>query len=204
MSRLTQTLGLLYRMADDDIRTLADEIYAMRTRSWQTAITLEARTAGCNQAVRSPGADSRLELRRASDSDAAQIARTHNRDLESQIERLYAANARGNRQYYYANLDTWSRQRSAWKRTSIALNTDVTTSEAARREFRSRNYSALLRYVFSGPPPSCADCSRRFAAGVVNQEYVDKFPCPRHINCPHSWQIVNRPRVPCSELWVGE
>src|SRR5688572_25880250 len=100
-SQLVQTISLLYSMQDNDVNALADRLLAQRAVEWERAIAEELRRYGCDKSAQSPvGADA-LELFRLSEQDARGIANTYNRQLEAQVQRLYDANPRGNRQYYF-------------------------------------------------------------------------------------------------------
>ena len=138
-----------------------------------------------------------------SNEDARSITNTWNRDVTAQIEKIYAENPRANRFTYFRRLEEWSRQRDSWKLPQIALVTETTTAEYARAQFRRYNYEGNEKYIFDGPPPTCEDCSRLYAEGVVDKAYADKNPAPRHINCPHYWAVVTAPDLTCGELWLG-
>lgn len=203
MSRLTKTVTLLYSMQAADIQQLEAQLLEQRKRAWLTAMRLAARSVGCTKAPNAARLEDLTALRRMSREDAKSIARTYNRELKREVERLYQENRRSNRYTYYKRLEAWVARRNTYKLKQIALVTDTTTVEYARRRFYEVNFGTGVRYVFTGPAPTCADCTTRFAAGIVNQAYIDRFPCPRHIGCPHSWSPVRPLRANCQELWVG-
>lgn len=203
-TQLTRTISLLYRMQPADIAALSAEILERRKQAWKTAITERARAFGCNKTANSPRLDDLAELKRMSTEDAKSIAATWNKDVERQIELLYAQNPRGNRNYYYKNLEAWAASRAAWKNKSIALNTEQQTRFYAQTRFREMNGLTNMKFVFTdNPPPTCAECVKYAAAGVVSQNYVYKHPSPVHVNCPHEWIEVTKLRIPCNEMWVG-
>lgn len=203
MSNLLTILALLYQMQTADIQALAAELLERRKSEWRLALTEEARRHGCNNRQgESPRLGDLDELRRMSLEDARQIAKTWNKDVISQLRALYGNNPRGNRYYYYSNMEVWARARAGWKNPQIALQTAQTTRWYAQNRFRELN-SIRPRYVFSGPPPVCAVCVEEFAAGVVDERYIQRHPCPRHIGCPHEWQSVRAERIPCEDMWVG-
>lgn len=202
-TRLTRTIALLYRMESADTETLYNQLLEARKRAWKTALELSARIHGCRQVPNAPRREDLDELKRMSREDAESITQTWNRDVIRQIEKLYEANIRGNRQYYFSNLERWNAQRNTWKLPQIALVTETTTAEYARERFRKMNYPGGQKYVFDGAPPTCKDCVRRFAAGVVDASYIRRFPTPRHINCPHTWRVLRPPRLRCDQIWLG-
>lgn len=203
MSKLLQILMLLFSMQDDDITALSAKVLDQRKQVWIDTLNEQARRYGCNRASANPPRKNNLrDLKRMSDKDAKGIARTYNRDLERELKRLYAANPRGNRNYYYKNVNAWITRRNVWKSVQIALMTEGQTREYAKSEFY-RNNDLRGRYIFVGPPPVCDDCARLFAMGQVSETVVGRYPNPQHVNCLHAWQLVTGQRVDCRDVWVG-
>jgi hypothetical protein len=202
-TRLTKTIALLYQMQRDDIRQLEAQILEARKQAWAAALRAEAQAHGCNRVPSAPRREDLDELKRMSKEDAQSITATWNREVTREIERLYAANHRGNRRYYYKNLEAWDAKRREWKLPLIAITTDATTAEYARRRFEKMNYGGGLRYVFAGGVAVCRVCASLFAAGIVDEAFMRRHPLPAHPGCPHQWQVVNRPRMRCDELWLG-
>lgn len=200
---LTKVISLLYRYADADRDGLYERLLTARKRAWDSALRREAQEHGCPGAAQAPRREDLEELKRMSREDADSIAATFNRDVTSEVERLYEANPRGNRRYYTSNLERWNTARNQWKLPQIALVTDTSTTEYARARFREMNYPSDMRYVFDGAPPTCPDCTERYAAGIVNEAYTRRFPCPRHPGCPHQWVALDKPKIDCSEMWRG-
>lgn len=206
MSQLTQVIALLYRMAEADTKALELQLLEARKRAWETALREMAAAHGCNQQPHAPRREDLTELRRMSREDAASITRTWNREVEREITRLFNANRRGNRRYYFANLERWATDRAQWKDAQIALQTEQTTRFYAQTRFRQVNGldGKGARYVFGGPAPVCKVCVRLFGMGIVNQSTVDYYPAPVHVGCPHEWRQVAAPqRLDCGELWLG-
>jgi hypothetical protein len=202
MSNLLKILLLLYKMLDDDIKQLSDDLLIVRKRVYTQTLTDEARRVGCNRTGSAPRKSQLRDLRRMCDADARQIAKTYNRDVERNLKRLYAANPRGNRRYYAKNMRTYLEKRSSWKTVQIAMNTETTTRAYAQQQFRNNNRIQAF-YVFAGPAPICDDCSRLYAMGLVTQAVVDVNPAPVHINCTHQWQARPTQQVRCEDLWIG-
>lgn len=205
MTVLTQTLSLLYSLQSADERALAQTLLSSRKAAWATGLRDVMRQHGCNGAPNAPSGGDLAELRRLSAEDAKSIAATWNRELSAEIERLYAANVRGNRQYYYSNLEKWATKRDQWKSAQIALNTETTTRQYARSQFYANNSFRGQRYRLTGPPPVCPVCSRHFGAGIVEQAYVDRAGLGAfHVGCTHEFQVVRPEKVnDCAELWTG-
>jgi hypothetical protein len=200
---LTQVISLLYRYADDDRDTLQERLLSARKTAWESALRREAQAHGCPGVPNAPRFDDLSELKRMSREDADSIAATFNRDVEREVERLYETNPRGNRNYYTSNLERWNTARNQWKLPQVALVTDTTTTEYARQRFREMNYPSDTRYVFDGAPPTCPDCTERYAAGIVDETYTRRFPCPRHPGCPHQWVALKTPKLDCADMWRG-
>lgn len=202
-TRLLQTIALLYRMESADIVTLTDQLLERRKADWITALSEEARRHDCNQRGQAPRLEDLKELRAMSAEDAQSIANTWNGDLERQLVKLFEANPRGNRNYYFSNLERWAAERDRWKLPQIAIQTAQTTRWYAQNRFRVMNGLRGGRYIFTGPAPVCKICVREFSQGVVTEQYIQRRPCPRHVGCPHSWTLVRPQKLRCDRLWVG-
>lgn len=203
MSRLTEAIALLYRMESADIRQLEAQLLEARKRAWANALQGEAQRHGCNKSPSAPRREDLAELKRLCREDAQSIADTYNKAVEREIERLYGTNPRGNRQFYFSNLERWSRQRDSWKLQQIALNTNTTATEYARQRFREQNYSGKERYRLVGASPVCAVCTRLLGMGFVSESVITLNPMPAHINCGHSWEIIKPPKLACQDIWLG-
>lgn len=203
LDNLKRRLLVAFEFAPPDEQTLAEIIYQHRARVYQLAMTEQARASGSRKRGLLPrGADAQY-LRDVSLDDARSIRNTFNRDLERQIEKLYAANPAGGRDYYVSNLTQWADDRAAWKDRQIALMNEKTARFYAQQRFKDMNRIAG-EYLFDGPPPVCDDCVDKFALGRVGQREVDVNPTPLHQNCPHEWKLINaRLGVSASELWTG-
>lgn len=204
LSKLQAVMRLAYSMRADEEAVLARNIQRQREAAWVEQIRAEARAVGAKVNVPFPRGEVLDALRRQSIQDAQSIRRTFNRDLEREIRRLYAANPRGNRHYYISNIERWHERRSRWKDRQIALASDKSARHFASQEFQAANNIREPRYRFDGPAPACDDCGAMFAAGEVDQDFVDRNPAPLHPNCPHFWtRVAGRVGVSQDQLWVG-
>ena len=200
---LIRIMTLLYQWQPEEVQVLEDELLERRMQAWRTAIEEQARQFGCNVNANDPSGGDLRALRAESGVDASGIVNTWNADVERQLERLYDANPRGNRTYYASNMETWATQRSRWKSRQIGLQTVQSTRGYAVQRFIEENPVRSPRYLFVGPPPICRVCVEHFAAGVVDQAYVDRNPIPVHPFCPHEWQLQTAQRLDCRNIWVG-
>lgn len=188
ISKLTGIIATLYSYHDSDIDALADEILDARKASWRDTMTKLAQQAGFDRAVgQDPSGADLAAMRRQSREDAEGIAETHNKSIEIQIRDLRKDNPRGNRNFYFSNLETWSEERDAWKKPQIALNTNNTTAQVALERFVEAN-NAQATFVFFGPVPQEQECEDLMKLGVVTEEFAKRNPTPIHINCPHTWE----------------
>jgi len=203
MSRLTETIALLYSMQDDDIRQLEQQLLDARKRAWSTALTDEARRHGCSRTPNAPRRGDLAELRRMSREDAQNIARTWNREVKAEIERLFEVNQRGNRNYYFSNLEKWSQKRDTWKLAQISVNTETTTRQYARDQFARKNNLEGGKWKFVGPAPVCAQCARLYGMGYVSRKVVDRYGHQQHIGCVHEFVEVKPEKLDCGDLWLG-
>lgn len=201
-SQLLRTLTLLYQMQDADQRALQAELEAAMKRSYRETMTEQAQAVG-NMIARGkdPSGADLLEIRRIADLDAQSITNTWNRDVEREITRLYEANPRGNRAYYFKNLEAWATQRGQWKNAQIALMNEGNGARIARESF-ARNNSFQIMYRFDGPAPREKECAKLFAVGEVDENTMRRNPTPVHIGCPHEW-IVSRAVGNINHLFLG-
>lgn len=204
-TRLLQILRLLYHQTDADQAQIEAQLIAARQRAWMTAIQQEARRWGWAGPVQAPRREDLEWIRLESKRDAASIANTWNRDVDRQLDRLYAQNPRGNRFYYRKHMEAWAAERDVWKSRQIATQTEMSTANYAIRRFEEMNGLRGGLKIFTGPPPVCGDCVNLYALGPVPQRTADLYPCPRHIGCTHSWVTVagSVSKPDPRDLWVG-
>lgn len=204
LTTLQRVIRLGFEMQTEDRDDLAQDLLKQRAQSWRQAIEGEARKVGVTRAARGPSGRDLDELRQMSKDDAQSIYNTYNRALENEIKRLFAANPRGNRNYYIKNLEQWASNRARWKDRQIALHTDKTARYHAQQRFWDVNGARERRYRFDGPAPVCDDCAEMFAAGEVDQRFVDQNPTPLHPGCPHSWKTLSfKLNVSKQDIWMG-
>ena len=204
LTKLQSVMRLAYGMRSDEEAVLARNIENHMQAAWTEQMRSEARSVGSKKSIPFPRGEALDMIRRQAITDAHSIRNTYNRGLEREIRRLYDANPRGNRNYYMKNIEDWHAKWQAWKDRQIALVNDKTARYMATQEFNTANDVQGARYVFDGPAPACDDCGAMFAAGEVNQDFVDRNPTPLHPNCPHYWtRVGGRVGVPIEQLWVG-
>jgi hypothetical protein len=203
MTKLTDAIFAAYDHNATDTAKIARQLTERRRAVWINTLTDLARQHGCTRLAGTPkGADAK-KLRDDSQRDAESISNTYNKQLRNEIERLYAANKKGNTRYYTSNLAKWQARRDTWKVYQIALNTDSSAREYARLRFYEMNANLAKRFIATGPPPVCKICIRIFAAGVVDFAYTRFQTLPAHISCPHLWKAVAPTKVSCDQLWLG-
>jgi hypothetical protein len=203
MTRLTDTIYLLYSQQTADTDKLTRVITERRKAAWINELTTLAKRHGCSRYAGTPKGEDARELTRTSQTDADGISRTYNRELRNQIERIYRENPRANRNAYYKALEAWAKQRDSWKTLQIALHTDSTARQFAHTRFYQQNPAIAQRFAAAGPPAVCRICLKIFADGVVDFMYTQKHPFPAHINCPHSYKAIAPVRAACDALWLG-
>lgn len=205
---LTDTLLSLYGMGGEEIEQLEATILDSSKNAYQTQLQEEASKYGSRKPARPPSGSSLSELRNLASRDAESIAKTYNKDLQAEINRLFDANPRGNQSYYAKNLSAWHRERDKFKSKQIALNTAQVAKDLASRDFRDKNRALLgkLHYMYAGAAPVSDECKARFRAGIVDEAYIDSHPTPAHIGCPHNWEQVKVKKLSAqdlADLWVG-
>jgi hypothetical protein len=203
MTKLTDTLFDAYAYDESDTAKLTRQLNERYRATWINAMQDLAATHGCTQYPPTPkGADAKY-LRGLAERDADSISNTFNKDLRREIERLYAANKKGNKIYYTSNLAKWQTKRDLWKVYQISLATDSNARQYAFTRFYAENTQIARMFVASGPPAVCKICMRLFAAGVVDYTFTQSHPFPAHISCPHLWRAAAPQKVECAKLWVG-
>ncbi len=192
-----------FQVTADEIELRTDMLLRERVNIWIKAITDEARACGCDRSGVAPSGADLEALRSMSEKAAQSVADTYNRDVQRQLNKLTKAVPDGDKDYYLRELRKWAANRSVWKSAQIALNTETQTREYARRRFWEMNKLTERKFIATGVTPTCKICVRIFAAGVVGWDYVRRNPLPAHINCPHYYKLVHKPKVDCKTLWVG-
>jgi hypothetical protein len=201
----TLILGIimpLYEMQQEDITALAADLERQVRTEYGRTIQTQLNLYKCQRLATGPDAESTRWIEQYVKSTSEGIARTYNRELSNKIAALHAANVRGNRYYYMRALDTWTRQRNAYKVPSIALNSMTATRQYAAQRFRAEN-NVTGRMVFVGPPPVCKKCLRLKALGPVSVEQARKYGDAQHVNCPHRWEQLIPKAINCQEAWTG-
>ena len=192
----------LYQMIDEDIAALAAQLTRQMTIEYRQVIQGQLVLYGCQKTVTGPDAVSQRWIDAYARKNSEGIATTYNRELANQIDRLWQSNPRGNRAYYFKNLDLWRTRRNVHKVPSIALNTAQAIREYAQQRFREEN-GIEGRFLFVGPPPVCEKCMRLKALGVVSEAEAQRYGNSQHVGCPHEWQqLIARP-IDCAEAWTG-
>lgn len=204
MSRLTQIIALLYKMQPEDQQLVQERIVALMKTAWGQAIEDEAKRYGCRKAKASaPRREDLAYLQNIARQDAESITRTYNREVERQIEKLYAANPKGNRHYYAKRMEVWIDKRKKYKIPLIALQTNQNIRGWAKQRFWQMNAEGVQRYKLTGPPPVCKTCARLIGMGAVSEEVYRRYFPTVHIGCTHEWQTAVPDKIPCEEMWLG-
>lgn len=197
------TLILSHLLTTDQQALTAKQLLEANKRVWTQAIQDEIDYCGCNARARqASGADLDM-LQSMADSDAQSIVATYNRDIQRQLTKLHEQYPNGTKQFFIESMNAWAADRAEWKSLQIASNTEFNVRAYAEARFRSENFKVDSKYIFVGPDPTCEDCAARFAAGVVDLAYTEEWPVPRHLNCPHKYRLLRKPKIDCSTLWVG-
>jgi hypothetical protein len=202
-TRLTQVISLLYSMQGADVAGLTDDLLERRKVAWSTALREQARTHRCSGQPNAPRGKDLSELKAMSAEDAKSISETWNREVQAQIEKIYAENPRANRFTYAKRLEAWAAERNVWKAPLIALTTEQQVRGYAQSRFNAMNGLRGQRYVFAGPTPTCRRCVTLFGLGIVSQSVVDRHVLPIHPGCPHSWRPIAPEALDCREIWLG-
>lgn len=193
----------VYLLTVDQQKLQEAQLFNVMRQAWLNAIQDEINYVGGWQRAQGPNGADLAYLQQLAADDAASITATFNKDIEKHLQKLYKDYPNASAQFYIESMRAWAQDRADWKGLQIAFNTEARAREYARERFRQENYSIDTKYVFVGPPPTCEKCVTLFAAGVVDKMFIDQHPAPVHINCPHTWRAVRKPKVDLNNLWVG-
>lgn len=197
------TLILSHLLTTDQEQLTAQQLLQASKRVWVEAIQDEIDYCGCNRVARQASGADLAHLEDMANNDAHSIIATYNRDVQRELTKIHEQYPDASKDFYISHMREWAAKRSEWKSVQIAANLEFNTREYARSRFREENYPEAALYHFIGPIPVCKICVNEFAAGYVDLEYVKEHACPRHIGCPHQWQIARKPKIDCSNLWLG-
>lgn len=203
-SQLIQTMLLLYRWQPQEVDDLESDLEDRMKGIWRDVLRARANEHGCPAgSVNDPRGRDLREIRAMAHEDAVSISNTWARAVENQLNRLYNANPRGNRNYYSSNMERWATRRGRWKNLQIGLATEQRVAWYASDRFRQENGLRGQLYLYAGPAPVGDECKDRWANGISNEGYIQAHPTPAHPNCPHRWIPVNPINIGCEGLWVG-
>lgn len=197
------TLILSHLLTTDQQALIAKQLFEASKRVWVSAIQDDIDYCGCNARARQASGADLDHLREMADNDAQSIVATYNKDVQRELTKLNEQYPDAGKDFYIAHMREWAAKRAEWKSLQIASNLEFNTRAYAEARFRSENFEADAKYIFVGPDPTCEDCAARFAAGVVDLAYTQDWPVPRHLNCPHKYRLLRKPKVDCQNLWVG-
>lgn len=201
-TRLLKTIAFLYEWQDDEIADLERELLDRRIAIWRDVIRVRAHEHGCAKAPNPPAREHLAELRRMCDEDARSIANTWKQRVERELLRLYRANPKGNRNYYFKNLEAWASRNRAYHNHLIGNYTLRSTEMYASDQFRKMNGLRGTKYVYAGPSPVGPECVKRRGHGIADEAYVQTHRTPAHPNCPHRWVVINPVQIPCDKMWT--
>lgn len=204
-TKLLRTMRLLMQMQPDDIEALEATLLEQAKQAWRTALREKGRQYyGRSLTPRDPSGPDLAWMKQMARRDAESIARTYNRAVERQLNNLFAANPRGNRNYYAKALAEWAEKRAAWHATFVSGNVVQRTREYAKDRFLQMNGMRPRGFVLAGPPPVCDECIEADAAGVVDLAYTRRHPMPAHPGCTHEWEEVPGGKAPpLADVWLG-
>lgn len=200
------TLGGLiasYLLTTDQQAQQAAQLLNISKRVWVDAIQDEINYVGGNQRARAASGADLAYLEAMAREDAQSIVNTFNRDAQRQLEKLYKENPNASKQFFIESMKAWVEKRAGWKGLQVAFNTEAKAREYARNQFRLHNYPETTRFIFVGPPAVCRRCMNLFAMGIVDFDFVQRTQIPVHLNCPHTFRALRKPKVDLVNLWVG-
>lgn len=192
-----------YRMLEGDIASLNQQLTQQLTVTYRQVIQSQLALYGCQKLATGPDSEAQRWIAEKAQKDSEGIARTYDRELRSQINRIYQGNKKTNRYGYMRALDAWIAGRNLYKVPSISLNTMVKAREYAAQRFRDEN-NIQTKMRFVGPPPVCKKCLQLKGLGLVTVAAAKKYGDSQHPSCPHRWEAVIPTKIKCGdETWTG-
>lgn len=207
MTNVQKLVHLAARYDSVDEERIRAELLAMRRRSYNDELSIQAARVGCDGRRGNLGNGDILNgLNEESKRDAESIANTYNYFLALEIVRAGQENPKANRYYYAAKIGEWSPTYWAYKDDVITTTTDKGARSLAQQDFYNYNGGAIGTAKLEPRSAVCPVCAGWIARGVVPLRVALSAPPPYHINCPHTWDI--RPekvaKEECPLLWMGE
>lgn len=192
-----------YKQDEGHRRAIYNSLIQVATSTYRNTVQREIKRVKCEKsATVSPLFFSEIELIIREHSFS--IVKTYNRELESEIERVIDGNQNLKRADYADLVELWIQARQERKLAQIVTMTQKIARDYALNIFVKQNKITGNRYLFTGAPPAEEVCASYFAAGVVDQNFVDLHPTPVHVNCPHEWRVISSTAVvDCETLFTG-
>lgn len=191
------------QIAVDATQELYNTLLQQRIQQWQVSMAEQAASCGCpGKPIPAPSGNDLAELERLSRRDVDSIFATQEREAQAFLERLVNEKPNEPPEFYVQAYQEWFQNRLAYKAPSIALTAAQDAYFLAQKRFVEMNQFET-RYRLVGPPPVCPICTDLWTQGSVDQATKDSQGAPIHINCPHTWQIVDIPSLSCDIMWVG-
>lgn len=202
-NRVKKRLFNAYKQDEGHRRAIYNSLIQVATSTYKNTVQREIRRVKCEKsATVSPLFFSEIEL--IVREHSASIVNTYNRELESQIARVVDENPNLKRADYADLIEAWIQARQERKLAQVVTMTQKIARDYALNIFVKQNKITDNKYLFTGAPPAEAVCASYFAAGVVDQNFVDLHPTPVHVNCPHEWRVVlSSDAVDCEKLFTG-
>jgi len=206
-SPVMKLVHLAARMDTTNEEAYRGEMVRTRRDTYEQTLTKLANDSGCEQAGRLGEGEILSELNEQSVSDARSIVNTYNYEMATKVANIRQDVPRANRHTYAARLRTWENERSSFKDTQIAINTNLTARQAAQRDFQKNN-DVEITVELVGPSPAAEEiCQAALDMGRVPLSIANEIPMPAHLNCVHVWadeQAKKLKEADCNELWMGQ
>jgi hypothetical protein len=192
-------------MLESDINAMRQQITQQLTVTYRQTIASQLNLYECQKLATGPDRAALDWIQAKAKQDSEAIAKTYDRELKNKIARLRQENPRGNRFYYLKALDEWLVGRTAFKTSSISLNTMSAARQYAQDRFTREN-NIGGKWVMVGPPPVCKNCMRIKGYGpqTFEQTQQPRRHLPAHVSCPHRWGQLVPKKIACNdETWTG-
>lgn len=199
---------LLLSYGDEDVQSLAKNLYESKVTAYESAIRAEAGRMGFDideDLVKLDNAQTKRHLRRQANQHARYIVNTHNKDLRKKIDELEQAPTYPlrNRNQLAQEIDGWAAERFRKRATLIARTESFTPLMRGTVDFYRQN-GMETDFEFDSASASCDICKHLKATNPHPLRKVMRVGIP-HPNCVHSWSPVIKSPIqpPGGVLWLG-
>lgn len=205
LSDVGRLAHLAYRKTEDDVGSLADELFARNKRTMEESLLNEMQRLGYSVThVQISDPDVLRVIRDRADWAALKISQTYNYDLARAVGGIIRDVPTANRWVIAHRLGPWEAARNEWKESQIGVTEAFVARDYMVLEFYRLNNIEVLAYF--GYSLICEVCQEIAAGNPHTLEYAEATGLP-HPNCMDMWHYeLPHPEdlPPLEDLWWAQ